>query len=164
MNEEEAKNALVNYLGEQISPMSKKDSGRITYDVVEHYAPLIAEKLTEERLQTLNKNDRMFILVVWGDGINNNTYYIISPFENGFLYAVSPSQRYFRYMKKYSEKETMLKFEDNLGVWREGGYEKPIGQILNEVFPQLTYGFYLLTEETNMRLLRTLNFSRSGFL
>ena len=163
MNEEEAKNALVNYLGEQISPMSKKDSGRITYDVVEHYAPLIAEKLTEERLQTLNKNDRMFILVVSGDGINNNTYYIISPFENGFLYAVSPSQRYSRYMKKYSEKETMLKFEENLGVWREG-YEKPIGQILNEVFPPFTYGFYLLTEETNRRLPRTLNFSRNGFI
>ena len=157
MNMEEAKNALGEYL-ENISPMPNKDNEWV--DVVEHYAPLIEEKLTEERLQTLNKKDKKFILVVWGDRINKHNHFITSQFENGFVFTTSPSKNYFRWMELHGKEESIRILKGEIKSWDESA-DKTIGQMLNEVFPPIAYDYYLLTEATTPR---TLNFSRSGFL
>ena len=164
MNEEEAKTALAEYLG-RISPMFKQDNELTS---IENYAPLIEEKLTEERLQTLNKTDRMFIIVFLGNGkygldTEGFNYWIASPFQKGFVYFENPSKEYSSWVKIESKWEKLRKIIIQTGVWNEQ-YDKTIGEMLNEAFGS-SYSYYLLNlSALYPTITRTLNFSRRGFL
>ena len=131
MNREEAKNALAEYLGEQISPMFKQNNELTS---IENYAPYIEEKLTEEKLQTLNKKDRMFIIVFLGNGnygldTDGFHYWIASPFQNGFVYFVNPSNGYSSWKKIESKWEKLRLIIRQMRVWDEP-YDKSISEML----------------------------------
>jgi hypothetical protein len=162
VNEEEAKTALAEYLG-RISPMFKQDNELTS---IENYAPLIEEKLTEEKLQTLNKKDRMFIIVFLGNGnygldTEGFNYWIASPFQNGFVFFENPSEQYSSWVKIESKWEKLKRIISRMGRWHSN---KTIGDMLNEAFSS-SYTYYLLNPSalapSNSR---TLNFSRRGFL
>ena len=155
---EEAKDALGEYL-EEISPFFKKE----VYFHFLNYTPLIAVKLTEEQLQTLNKNDEIFILVVRElDSLKNN-YWITSPFERGFVYSDNPSKNYFRWMELHGEMKSTSMLKRKINTWDEQ-YDKTIGQMLNECFGS-QYTYYLLNPSPSFPTIsRTLNFSKRGFM
>jgi hypothetical protein len=159
MNSEEAKDALGEYL-EEISPFFKKEN-KLSYFL--NYTPLIAVKLTEEQLQTLNKNDEIFILVVRElDSLKNN-YWITSPFERGFVYSDTPSKKYFRWMELHGEMKSISMLKMNINTWDEQ-YDKTIGQMLNNCFGS-QYTYYLLNPSPSFpTTTRTLNFSKRGFM
>ena len=162
MNEEEAKTALAEYL-ERISPMFKQDNELTS---IENYAPLIEEKLTEEKLQTLNKKDRMFIIVFLGNGnygldTEGFNYWIASPYQNGFVFVENPSEQYGSWVKIESKWEKMKWMKRRMGRWPSN---KTIGDMLNEAFSS-SYTYYLLNPSPSFSTIsRTLNFSKRGFM
>lgn len=159
MNGEEAKDALGEYLVE-ISPFFKKEM-ELSYFL--NYTPLIAVKLTEEQLQTLNKNDEIFILVVGELYRNVNKYWITSPFERGFVYSHNPSKNYLQWRELHGEMKSTSMLKERINRWGEQ-YDKTIGQMLNECFGS-QYTYYLLNPSPSFSTIsRTLNFSKRGFM
>ena len=175
MNDEEAKNALAEYL-DDISPMFETN---MDWTPLELFAPLIEVKLTKERLQTLNKKEMRFILVKYTrDERNISNYWIASPFQNGFVYFEQPSKERRRWAEwaewydnaihngvhpKDAQREKLKRIRGRMSRWDEQ-YNKSIGEMLNEAFGS-SYSYYLLKPSAPLSPIpRTLNFSKRGFL
>ena len=164
MNEEEAKTALGEYL-ENISHIFKQDNELTS---IENYAPYIEGKLTEERLQTLNKNDRMFIIVFLGNGnygldTEGFNYWIASPFQNGFVFFENPSKQYGSWVKIESKWEKLREIIRPMSSLYSDS-DNTIIKMLNEAFSS-SYTFYLMNPSALApSITQTLNFSRRGFL
>mgnify|MGYP005998249735 CR=1 FL=1 len=172
MNGEEATKALAEYL-DDISPIFEND---MDLPPLVMFAPLIEVKLTEEKLQKLNKKDRLFILVMkFGEDAN---YWIASPFQNGFVYfqqLFKTRRRWAEWRKWYddaihngvhpkdAQSDKLMRISSRIDNWPEP-YNKSIGEALNEAFGS-RFSYYLLKSSAPLSpKSRTLNFSRSGFL